>query len=111
MKRSSSHMRMALIAAAGVLALPRSGDQAIEISPGAQEKLDAERRHADRMRQHERLPRSRVVDKTPLNGKGEVARRLRQIERGQLKAANGLKAEGSRLISTEPEGRAQKETP
>lgn len=88
MKRSMAHMHMAMIAAAGVIALPRVSN--VEISPGAQEKLDTERRHANQMRRQEHLPRPRVIDKTPLNGKREVARRLRQIERGQLKAANGL---------------------
>lgn len=53
-------------------------------------KLEAQRREADRIREQERLRERAKVNFLPHGSAREAARRRRQIERGQLKAENGL---------------------
>lgn len=62
----------------------------VALLPGAQEKLDAQQREADRARDEQRRRERARVNFLPHGSEREARRRRRQIECGQLKAENGL---------------------
>jgi len=61
-----------------------------DVDPAARLKLEAERREADRIREQERRQVRARTNFLPHGSTREALRRRRQIERGQLKAENGL---------------------
>lgn len=87
-----------LAAALGLLSSRRITDdiEIITVPPGvalprgAQERLDTQRREADRAREEERRRERARANFLPHGSAREARRRRRQIERGQLKAENGL---------------------
>lgn len=89
-------MRMIIAAGAiGVLPVGRISDNVSVIAesdlpPGAAEKLEAQRREV--LREQERWRERARMNGLAHAGERERRRRQRQIERGQLKAQNGLLA-------------------